>query len=236
VSPFMAPSITSGAVISSRRRPATNVRLFQGPSGTRPITRSPRGPRPERRAIVVFTHVLSMKTRLDVSSRRCCRIQCRRARATSSRCCSAARRLFFEADAMSLQKTPQRAAAARYSPLMHGHDELFEGPVRLFSGQRQNLVRILLQRRLAAAARLRLASALPPPRLIPLDRRADTDFKTLRSLTPRCSPFNRFDHTLPQILRTSPGHGDLPASRITPTTLPLRDPWEAPIQIHREPL
>src|SRR5262249_10293469 len=97
---------------------------------------------------------------------------------------------FFEADAMSLQKTPQRAAAARYSPLMHCHDELFEGPVRLFSGQRQNLVRILLQRRLAAAARLRLASALPPPRLIPLDRRADTDFKTLRSLTPPCSPFN----------------------------------------------
>jgi hypothetical protein len=38
----------------------------------------------------------------------------------------------------------------------------------------------------------------------------------LRRLAPRRSPFNRVDHTLPQIPRTSLGHGASPASRITP--------------------
>src|SRR6266481_4559609 len=45
-SPFMAPSITKGAVISSQRRPATNVSVSQVPNGTRPINRSPHGHRP----------------------------------------------------------------------------------------------------------------------------------------------------------------------------------------------
>src|ERR1700693_2820816 len=162
--------------------------------------------------MVVFTEVSSMKTRLDVSSRPCCRIQCRRARATSGRCCSAARRLFFEADAVALQKTPERATAAGYSLLAQGHDELFECPLRPFRDQPQNRVRMVLQRRPAPAARLRRASALPLPRLKPFDRRGGTDIKTLRCLTPRRSLFNRVDHPVPQIPRTSLGHGPPPHS------------------------
>src|SRR4029077_7015720 len=162
--------------------------------------------------MVVFTEVSSMKTRLDELSMRCCRIQCRRARATSARCCSAARRLFFKADAVALQKTPERTAAARYSLPVHGHDELFERPVRLFGDHRQNRVRMVLQRRPAPAARLGRASALPSPRLKPPDRRGGTDSKMLRRLAPTCSLFNRVDHAPPQILRTSLGHGPPPHS------------------------
>src|SRR5712671_4624681 len=106
---------------------------------------------------------------------------------------------FFEADVVTLQKTPERAAAARYSLLVQGRDELFERPVRPLADQREDPVRVVLQRRSAAAAWPRRTTPFPPPRLKPFDRRAGTDFKTLRRLTPRCSPFNRFDHTLAQI-------------------------------------
>ena len=41
-SPFIAPVIIIGAVITSCRSAATNVTVFQAPNGTRPITRSPR--------------------------------------------------------------------------------------------------------------------------------------------------------------------------------------------------
>ncbi len=176
-----------------------------------------------------------MKTRLDVSSRPCCRIQCRRARATSARCCSVARRLFFKADAVSLQKTPERTAATGYSLLVQGHDELFECPVRPFSDQPENRLRMVLQRRPAPAARLRRPSALPPPRLKPLDRRAGTDIKMLRRLTPRCSQLNRVDHTLPQIPRTSLGHGASPQAE-SPQDSADSLPMGIPIQIRREPL
>src|SRR4029077_1770073 len=140
-----------------------------------------------------------MKTRADESSRPCCRIQRRRARATSARSCSAARRLFFDAEAVALQKSPKRAAAAGKPALAQGRDELVERPVRLRRDQFQDLVRVVLQRRPPPAARLRLPPALLLPRLEPLDRRAGTDLKTFRRLAPRCSLFNRLDHTLPQI-------------------------------------
>ena len=185
--------------------------------------------------MVVFTDVSSMKTRLDELSRLCCRIQCRRARATSARCCSVARRLFFKADAVSLEKPPERTAAAGYFLPVHSHDELFERPVQPFSDQRKNRLRMVLQRRPAPAARLRRASALAPPRLKPPDRRGGTDIKMLRRLTPRCSPLNRVDHTLPQIPRTSLGHGASPQAE-SPQDSADSQPMGIPIQIRREPL
>ena len=140
-----------------------------------------------------------MKTRLDASSRPCCRIQRRRARATSARSCSAARRLFFDADAVALQKPPQRAAATTKPSLAQGRDELVERPVRLVADQGQDLVRAALERRLAPATRLWPPSALLLPRLKPLDCRAGTDIKAFRRLTPRCSLLNRIKHTFAQI-------------------------------------
>ena len=65
--------------------------------------------------MVVVIEVSSMKTRHDVSSRACCRIQCRRARATSARSCSAARRAVTPRSShlslpFGLRRTPTRRA------------------------------------------------------------------------------------------------------------------------------
>ena len=57
--------------------------------------RSPRGQRPLSRTILVLAAVSSTKTSRAGSNMPCSRIQRRRARATSARSCSAARRLFF---------------------------------------------------------------------------------------------------------------------------------------------
>src|ERR1700739_4978910 len=98
--------------------------------------------------MLVFAEVSSMKTRQDESSRPCCRTQRRRARATSARSCSAARRLFFEADAVTLQKAPKRGAAAGKPALVYGRHELVERPVRPLGDQSQDLSRAILHRRL----------------------------------------------------------------------------------------
>src|SRR6202023_1035984 len=86
----MAPSITIGAVILLWRKAATNVIVCHAPSGTAPITRAPRGARPLSRTILVVTADSSINTSRAGSSMPCSRIQRRRARATSARCCSAA--------------------------------------------------------------------------------------------------------------------------------------------------
>src|ERR1700726_2721713 len=70
--------------------------VFQCPCGTRSTSLTPRGPRPRSRTMFVLTAVSSRNTSRAGSSRPCSRIQRRRARATSARCCSAARRLFFK--------------------------------------------------------------------------------------------------------------------------------------------
>src|SRR4029077_16533183 len=90
---------------------------------------------------------------------------------------------FFDADAVALQKPPQRAAPATKPSLAQGRDELVKRPVRLFADQSQDLVRAALERRLAPATRLWPPSALLLPRLKPLDCRAGTDIKAFRRLT-----------------------------------------------------
>src|SRR5262249_49360922 len=93
--PLIGPSRTIGATILLCRRAATNVIVFHPPCGSWPISRSPRGQRPLRRTILMLVAVSSINTSRVVSRKPCCRIQRRRARATSARCCSAARRLFL---------------------------------------------------------------------------------------------------------------------------------------------
>src|SRR5215204_5493637 len=51
-----------GASTRSARRAAMKVSVFQWPCGTRASRRSPRGPQPRSGAMLVLTHVSSMKT------------------------------------------------------------------------------------------------------------------------------------------------------------------------------
>src|SRR5437868_13740360 len=151
----MAPATTIGAVILLWRRAATKVMVFHVPSGTLPITRSPRGARPLSRTRFVLTAVSSINTSRAGSSMPCSRIQRRRACATSARCRSAACRLFFKGDVVSVEKPPERAAAGFDPPLAQFRNRLYQSPIRLFGNQSQDLGRELFQRRNTSAARLR---------------------------------------------------------------------------------
>ncbi len=159
VGPFIAPSSTNGAIIPSWRKPATKVIVFQCPCGTDATSRSPRKQRPLSRAIFVLVAVSSINTSRAGSSMPCSRIQRRRARATSARFCSAACRLFFKADIMSIEETLEGPSTAGDALLRHGGEDLLKGQIGLFGNQSQKPIRVLFQRR--GAPSLYLASALP---------------------------------------------------------------------------
>jgi hypothetical protein len=75
------------------------------------------------------------------------RIQRRRDRATSARCCSAARRLFFEGDLVALEKAPDGGTTAGNPSLAHCINDFIQRQVRLPINQPQQKLRMLFQRR-----------------------------------------------------------------------------------------
>src|SRR4249919_2073115 len=197
----MAPSTTVGAVILLWRKAATKVIVFHVPSGTLPITRSPRGARPLSRTRFVLTAVSSRNTSRAGSSMPCSRIPRRRARATSARCRSAACRLFFEGDVVSIEKPPERAAAGFDPPLAQRCNRLDQGQVRLFGNQSQDRGGERFQRRNAATARLRRGAPLLIPALQPLYRRAYAHLKTFGRFAARRAGLHSFDNAFPQVTR-----------------------------------
>src|SRR5579859_1083141 len=234
----MAPSITIGAVILSWRKAATKVIVSHAPSGTVPITLTPLGARPLSRAKFVLTAVSSINTSRAGSSIPCSRIQRRRARATSARCRSAACRLFFKGDVVSVEKTPKRAAAGSNPPLAQRRNRLYQRQIRLLSDQSQDLGRKLFQRRNASAARLRRGTSRLTPALQPLYRRGHAHIETFRRLASRRARLHGLDNAFPQItrigLRHRPPRPQGESMRKDSLIAEcLRIP---PIQIRREPL
>src|SRR6516225_3221483 len=138
----MAPLMTIGATMPVRRRPAINVTVSQRPMGASATSRSPQGLQPLRRTILVVIAVSSINTRRVVSSQPCSRIQRRRARATSARFRSSARRLFFEGDVMASEKARKRAAASGDTSPMQDRNDLIQRKVPLLADQGEDLLRI----------------------------------------------------------------------------------------------
>src|SRR6185436_3810334 len=102
---------------------------------------------------LVLTAVSSRKTSRVALSQRCCHLQRRRARATSGRSCSAARRLFFfESDCMAIEESPQGGATARNSLPSHRGEGLVQRQIRLLFDQGKQPSRVLLQGRRASTA------------------------------------------------------------------------------------
>jgi hypothetical protein len=131
----------------------------------------------------------------------CSRRQRRRARATSGRCCSAACRLFFfEGEIMSSKKPPDRGAATRNAPLAHRGDDLVQHQIRLLGNHSQQPLRVLLQRRRAASARLCFGASCVTPALQPFHRGTRAQIEALSGLSPRRSRFDCLDHAFPQII------------------------------------
>src|SRR5271166_3260119 len=231
----MAPSTTIGAVILLWRKAATKVIVSHAPSGTLPITRSPRGARPLSRTRFVLTAVSSINTSRAGSSMPCSRIQRRRARATSARCRSAACKAFFKGDVVSVEKAPERAPAGFNPSLAQRCNRLDQSQVRLFGNQSQNFGGELFQRRNTAAARLRRGALSFTPALQPFDRRAHAYLETFGRLAPRCACLHSFDNAFPQITRISLRHASPPEGESMHKDSPILNLFGIPpIQIGRE--
>ena len=235
--PFIAPSIRKGATIPSWRKPATKVIVFQCPCGTDAISRSPRGQRPLSRTMFVLVAVSSINTSRAGSSMPCSRTQRRRARATSARFCSAACRLFFKADIVSIKETLESAPTAGDALFSHGGENLLEGQIRLFGNQSQDPVRVLFQWRNTPAAPFRRRAPCLTPALAPSNYRTNADLEDLGYLPPRRSAFNRFNRTLTQVRGIRPRHRfSSPGKSISPIRLGDSG-WESlRIQCRREML
>src|SRR5215471_1741857 len=212
-----------------RRSAATKVMVFQCPCGTRPISLSPRGQRPLSRTILVLAAVSSTKTRWAGSNMPCSRIQRWRARATSARSCSAARRLFFESDVVTLEEAPHRAAAARNLVPVHRQNRLVQGQVWPSRNQTQQKICMLLQRRDASAPRLSRTAARLSKALDPDNRRAGTDIKLLGRRAPRRPAFNFRKHSRPHVFRIGLRHRPASQNRINADRLSHPSPPENPL-------
>src|SRR5215468_4837292 len=169
-----------------------NVTVSQCPMGASATRRSPQALQPFRRTILVVIAVSSIKTRRVVSSQPCSRIQRRRARATSARLRSSARRLFFKRDAMASEETRQCAAACRDTSLTQSRNELIQRKVPLLADQ--GLLRILLQRRRAPSTGHRLERSIFVKALHPADRGTCADLEVFGSITSRSPCFHKLNH------------------------------------------
>src|SRR5215467_11249874 len=185
-----------------------NVTVSQCPMGASATRRSPRGPQPFRRTILVVIAVSSIKTRRVVSSQPCSRIQRRRARATSARLRSSARRLFFKRDAMASEETRQCAATCRDPSLTQDRNELIQRKVPLLG---ENLLRILLQRRRAPSTGHRLERSIFVKTLQPADRGTCADLEVFGSITSRSPCFHKLNHANSQVSRIRSPHWSNPA-------------------------
>lgn len=89
--PVMGVSISMGAAMPSRRRPAKNVEVIQRPCGALPSSGLPLRPPPRSRVMLGVVPVSSTNTRRLKSSSACAARQTLRAMATSGRSCSVAK-------------------------------------------------------------------------------------------------------------------------------------------------
>src|SRR4030081_540681 len=219
----MATSSTKGAVIPRLRRPATKVIVFQALWRAYAPPPSPRRTRPRSRTIAVFVQVSSMNTSRAGSNMPCSRIQRRRARATSARFCSAAYRVFFEADVASVAEPPNRAAAARDAALVHRRNDLVQRQVRLLGDEREQEFRVLFQLRSASATWLCGNASGCFEALRPNHHHTGADPIVFGRRTPRCTADNVSDYSGTQVAGIRLGHG-IPRHRIKDKRLPH---WQA---------
>ena len=119
----------------------------------------------------------------------------------------------------------------------HGGENLLEGQIRLFGNQSQDPVRVLFQWRNTPAAPFRRRTPCLTPALAPSNYRTNAHLEDLGYLPPRRSAFNRFNRTLTQVRGIRPQHRfSSPDESISPD-LPTRQRLGIPlIQCRREML
>src|SRR5215472_19214436 len=117
---------------------------------------------------------------------------------------------FFNSDAVTSEKSGQRAAASSNSPLVQCQDDLIQCEVRLLAVERKDLLGVLLQWRSASAARHRFASPVLAKPLHPPDGRTDADVELFSRLTAGTSCFNKADDPPSQFTRIRSTHWLVP--------------------------
>jgi hypothetical protein len=155
---------------------------------------------------LVLAAVSSINTSRAGSSRPCCRIQRRRARATSGRACSAARRLFFEGDVVPDKEPRQSAAASGETPPTHQLYRLVQRQIRMLGNQRQQPIRVLLQWRDASATGLCRRAAVIAPAPHPVDHRTRAYLNERGHFVSRGATFDNRYRSRPQIVGIRPSH------------------------------
>src|SRR6202163_3517329 len=190
------------------RSAATSVSVFQWPCGTLATRRSPRGERPRCRTILVVTAVSSMKTRRGASSFDCSPFSSARAAATSGRSCSAACRVFFERDVVTIVEAPDRARSnLELLRAAEPQADVIKRQVRLRGDKIEQPLLMLVQRRAAmAGAGLGLDAAGRRPALDPADRRRGTDVEQTCRLPRTVTLLDDRDDPHPQVFRVSLRH------------------------------
>src|SRR5712692_3045466 len=231
----MAPLITIGATMPVWRKPAINVIVSQCPIGTSPTKRSPRGFQPLRRTMLVVTAVSSINTRCAGSSKPCSRTQRRRARTTSARLRSAARRLFFYGDVVASEESGERASASWDSPLVQRRNNLIQREVRLLNNEGENPLRVLLQWRSAPSTGHWLGSPVVEKALQPPDRGTDADIELFGRFTSGPSSFHKANDSHSQLTRIRSMHWST-LRRINALDSLLRRPLGIPIHSGRDML
>src|SRR4029434_3217301 len=114
---------------------------------------------------------------------------------------SAARRLFFEGDAVASEETGERAAACRNSPLVQRRKDLTQCEVRLLTDEGEDPLRMLLQWRSTSATRRWLARPVVAKALHPPDRGTDADIKLFGRVRSRPSCFHEANDSHSQLTR-----------------------------------
>src|SRR5262249_1185633 len=163
--------------------------------------------RPLSRTIFVLAAVSSINTSRVELSMPCRRFQDRRARATSGRSCSAARRLFFKADFMALDEFPYGSAHASNPMLVHAPAHFVQGQLGLLYNECEQPRRVRPHWGGAAARRLGCATSSLAKALHPFHCRAWTDVEQLGCLTTRGPAFHACNHPHANIRRVCLRHG-----------------------------
>src|SRR5262245_33611999 len=168
-----------------------------------------------------------MNTSRAGSNMPCSCIHRRRARATSARFCSAAYRVFFTADVAASEEPPHRAAAACDPAFAHRRDDLVQRKVRLVGNQTQQKLRMLLQRRDAAAAWLCCNAAGPLETLHPDHHDAGADSIAFGRLAPRGTGLHLLNHSGTQVDGIGLRHRSLQKTNQCRQTRSLGKRWES---------
>jgi hypothetical protein len=121
-----------------------------------------------------------------------------------------ARRLFFNSNAVTSEKSGERAPASWNSPLAQHQDDLIQCEVWSLAVERKDLLGVLLQWRSASPARHRFESPVLAKPLHPPDRRTDADVELFSRFTAGTSCFNETDDPLSQFTRIRSTHWLIP--------------------------